>query len=258
MTLRTIANAMMLLSVFMLIGFFVREKIKPIQKLFLPSSLIGGLILLFLGQQMLGVVTVPKELAKMPGVLIDVVMASLVFGVAFNKEKMRSYLDYSCMTMSAYGMQMAVGTALGFLLAKFWPGLPQGWGVMGVFSFHGGHGTAAATAAAFEKLGVEGNMAVGMVLSTIGLIVAMVVGMAIVKYGVRRGWGTYVKEPAAQPDWFYGGVLPEDKQKSVGHTVTTGISINHLAFSIPICLAIIRIICGPTIIPWIRPIMGRV
>ena len=88
MTLRTIANAMMLLSVFMLIGFFVREKIKPIQKLFLPSSLIGGLILLFLGQQMLGVVTVPKELAKMPGVLIDVVMASLVFGVAFNKEKM--------------------------------------------------------------------------------------------------------------------------------------------------------------------------
>ena len=165
MTLRTIANAMMLLSVFMLIGFFVREKIKPIQKLFLPSSLIGGLILLFLGQQMLGVVTVPKELAKMPGVLIDVVMASLVFGVAFNKEKMRSYLDYSCMTMSGYGMQMAVGTALGFLLAKFWPGLPQGWGVMRVFSFHGGHGTAAATAAAFEKLGVEGNMAVGMVLS---------------------------------------------------------------------------------------------
>lgn len=229
MTLRTIVNAMMLLSVFMLIGFFVREKIKPIQKLFLPSSLIGGLILLFLGQQMLGVVTVPKELAKMPGVLIDVVMASLVFGVDFNKEKMRSYLDYSCMTMSGYGMQMAVGTALGFLLAKFWLGLPQGWDVMGVFSFHGGHGTAAATAAAFEKLGVEGNMAVGMVLSTIGLIVAMVVGMAIVKYGVRRGWGTYVKEPAAQPDWFYGGVLPEDKQKSVGHTVTTGISINHLA-----------------------------
>ena len=59
---------------------------------------------------------------------------------------------------------------------------------MGVFSFHGGHGTAAAAAASFEKLGIEGNMAVGMVLSTVGLIVAMVVGMALVNFGVRKGW----------------------------------------------------------------------
>ena len=84
------------------------------------------------------------------------------------------YLDYTCVPMTAYGMQMAVGALLGFLLTKLWPGLPEGWGVMGVFSFHGGHGTAAAAAATFEKLGIDGNMAVGMVLSTFGLIVAMV------------------------------------------------------------------------------------
>ena len=68
---------------------------------------------------------------------------------------------------------------------------------MGVFSFHGGHGTAGAAAATFEELGVEGNMAVGMVLSTFGLIMAMMVGMVLVNYGVRKGWATYVKEPKA-------------------------------------------------------------
>ena len=49
---------------------------------------------------------------------------------------------------------------------------------------------------------------------------------------LRQGWGTYVKEPKKQPDYFYGGVLPEEKRVASGHTVTTGISINHLALSL--------------------------
>ena len=72
-------------------------------------------------------------------------------------------------------------------------------------------------------------MAVGMVLSTLGLIVAMAVGMAIVNFGIRRGWGTYVKEPSRQPDYFYSGILPEEKRTPVGKLVTAPISINHLA-----------------------------
>ncbi len=229
MTVRTFCNDMLLLAVFMLVGFFIREYVKPLQKLFLPSSLIGGLVILILGPQILNVVPVPETYAKVPNVLIDIVMASLVFGVNFNRDRIGSYLDYICVPMTAYGMQMCVGTGLGYLLSNIWPGLPKGWGIMGVFSFHGGHGTASAAAATFESLGIEGNMAVGMVLSTFGLIVSMLVGMILVNYGVRKGWASYVKEPKKQPSWFYGGVLPEENRKPSGHMVTTGISINHLA-----------------------------
>lgn len=229
MTIRTLSNDMLILAVFMLIGFFIREYVKPLQKLFLPSSLIGGLIMLIVGPQVFDFVPVPESFSSIPNVLIDIIMASLVFGVNFNKDRIGSYLDYVCVPMTAYGMQMFVGVGLGYVLSKIWPGLPKGWGVMGVFSFHGGHGTAGAAGATFENLGIEGNMAVGMVLSTIGLIIAMLVGMIIVNYGVRKGWATYVKEPTKQPDWFYGGVLPKESQQSTGHTVTTSISINHLA-----------------------------
>lgn len=229
MTIRSLCNDMLIMAVFLLIGYFVRERAKPLQRLFLPASLIGGVILLAVGQQGAGLLTVPKSFNSVPGVLIDLVMASLIFGVTINREKMHSYFDYMCVPMTTYGMQMCVGTLLGALLMDFWPGLPLGWGVMGVFSFHGGHGTAAAAASSFDKLGIEGNMAVGMVLSTVGLIIAMVVGMAIVNYGVRRGWGTFVKEPTKQPDYFYGGILSKEQQKSVGHLLTTSISINHLA-----------------------------
>ena len=188
MTIKTLCSDMLLLAVFMLMGFFIREYIKPLQKLFLPASLIGGLLILLLGQQVLGVVTVPDSYSGIPNVLIDIVMASLVFGVSFNRDKIFSYLDYVCVPMTAYGLQMCLGTGLGYLLSQIWPGLPKGWGIMGVFSFHGGHGTAGAAAATFEELGVEGNMAVGMVLSTFGLIMAMMVGMVLVNYGVRKGW----------------------------------------------------------------------
>ena len=223
MTVSSLCNDMLILAVFMLAGFFIREIFKPVQKLFLPSSLIGGLLLLLLGHQAMGIIAVPESFHELPGVLIDIVMASLVFGVNFNREKISSYLDYSCVTMTSYGMQMCLGVGLGWVLSKIWTGLPQGWGVMGVFSFHGGHGTAAAAASAFQKLGVDGNMAVGMVLSTFGLIFAMVVGMAMVNYGIRKGWGTYVKEPKKQPSYFYGGTLPQEKRAASGHTVTTAI-----------------------------------
>lgn len=229
MMVESLRNDMLLLAVFMLIGFGVREVIKPLQRLFLPSSLIGGLLLLLLGQQALDVIIVPESFQEIPGVLIDIVLASLVFGVNFDKKKMASYLDYSCITMVSYGMQLCLGVGLGWVLSRIWKGLPLGWGVMGVFSFHGGHGTAAAAAASFENIGIEGNMAVGMVLSTFGLVIAMTVGTVLVNYGVRKGWGTFVKNSESQPDSFFGGTLPERERKPVGHLVTTSISINHLA-----------------------------
>lgn len=228
MTVSSLLNDVLLLAVFLLIGFFIREKIKVLQKLFIPASLFGGIILLILGNQVLGLVEIPESFSSMPNVLVDVVLASLVFGVDFNKAKFVSYIDYSCVTMSSYGMQMMVGVILGSSLSKIWTGLPKGWGVMGVFSFHGGHGTAAAAASEFSKLGVEGNMAVGMVLATFGLVFAMLIGMLIVNIGVRKGWAIYVKVSGNQPSYIFGGLLPEEKRTSTGHLVTSSIGINHL------------------------------
>lgn len=237
MTVSSFLSDMLILAVFMLLGFLIREKIRFLQKLFIPSALVGGLIMLILGQQVFGVIEVPESFNAIPSVLIDIVLTSLVFGVSFNKDKIISYIDYSCVTMSSYGMQLAIGVLLGSGLSKIWTGLPKGWGVMGVFAFHGGHGTAAAAASEFEKYGIDGNMAVGMVLSTFGLIFAMVIGMIIVNYGVRKGWATYVKEPKNQPDYHYGGILPEEKKSATGHLVTSSIGINHLALQMAWLLA---------------------
>ncbi len=229
MTVASLFSDMILIGVFMLAGFFVREVVKPIQKLFLPASLIGGMIALIIGQQALGLVEIPKSFSSFSSVLIAPIMAALLFGVTINKEKMVGYLDYICVEQGIYGMQMCVGAGLGALLAVVWPGLPKGWGAMGVFAFQGGHGNAGAAAETFEGLGVPENLSIGMVLATFGLIVAMLVGMIVVNIGVRKGWAKYVKDPQKQPAWYYGGALPEEKRAGIGSTVTSSISINHLA-----------------------------
>ena len=87
MTVASLFSDMILIGVFMLAGFFVREIVKPIQKLFLPASLIGGLLALILGQQMLGLVEIPESFSKFSNVLIAPIMAALLFGVTINRKK---------------------------------------------------------------------------------------------------------------------------------------------------------------------------
>lgn len=49
---------------------------------------------------------------------------------------------------------------------------------VGVDCFYwGGHGAATSSGTLFEELGIEGMLSVGLILATLGLIVAMVVGI---------------------------------------------------------------------------------
>lgn len=232
MTLSALQDDLIIFGVFLIIGFILREWIKPLQKLFLPASVIGGVVALVSGQQLLGWVNIPESFSSFSGVLINLVMTTLIFGITMNTKRLKSYMDYSAISLGIYGVQSALGIIIGSLLLIFWPMMPQGWGVMGVFSFYGGHGTAGATGAVFEELGVAGNLGIGMILATIGLMVAIVVGMIIINIGVRKGWTQYIDRPKSRPDWFYGGTLPKEQQKSIGTEKVTSISINGLAFQL--------------------------
>lgn len=232
MTVASIYEDLVIFGLLLLGGFFLREVIKPLQKLYLPASLIGGVLGLILGPQVFGFIPKPESFSSFSGTLINLMLTGIVFGVMVNKEKITSYLDYSFANQSVYGMQMALGPIVGLLLAGIWPTLPESWGIMGLYAFHGGHGTAATAGTLFNELGVADNQTAGAVLATIGLIVAMTVGMAMVNFGIRKGWAKYVKEPNSQPAWALGGPLPEDKRSSIGSTVTTSIGVNHLALQL--------------------------
>ena len=163
----------MLLSVFWMVGFLVREIVKPLQKLLIPASVIGGTIALILGPQVLNFVTIPDSFSEMPSQMINFVLAAMIFGTALNKEKVKGYLSYTDAIVMTYGLQLALGVFLGIVFRKIWTSLPQGWGIMGLFAFWGGHGTVAAAGSLFEELGIPDNQGLGMILATIGLITSI-------------------------------------------------------------------------------------
>ena len=221
---------LLFLCVFLVIGFGQRETIKPFKKIYLPASVIGGTLLLIIGQQGFNLVTIPSSFSKFAGVLIDLIMCALVFGITFSVDKVKSYADYCCVAFSMYGMQIAVGTLLGILFAPLWPSMPEGWGVMGPFCFYGGHATAAAAGAVFEQLGVKGNTDLGMIFSTIGVLAAMIIGMLIVNIGIAKGQTAFIHSDGGKNNNLMQTFLPKEKQKPIGFEKVSPIAINGLAF----------------------------
>ena len=245
MTLASLFTDVTILGVLLLVGFIVRELIKPIQKIYIPSAVIAGAIGLILGPQVLGIIDIPESFAGMSGVLISLIMAATVFGTKIDKSRVRGYLDYTFVTTSNYGLQLAAGVGLGIAMKAIWSELPHGWGIMGVFSFWGGHGTAGAAGAVFAEQGILDNLGIGMILSTVGLMSAIIVGMVIVNWGLRKGYGGYTKR-ANTDDPTLGGVLPKELQQPIGTEKTFASGINGLALQFSFLMA--SMFLGTTII----------
>lgn len=242
MTVASLLVDIQIISVFMILGFILREVFKPLQRLYIPTSMLGGFLALIAGQQVLGLVNIPKSMGSLSGTLIGVVLTCIVYGITFEKSRIRNYIDYTMVIISVYGAQLLFGVPLGILLQKFWPALPDGWGTMGVFSFWGGHGTASAAGATFDKLGVEGNFGLGMILSTIGLMAAVTVGIVMVNWGIRKGYAAYTQVPVeGVDDPTLRGVLPKELQKPIGLVKTSPNGINALVFQLSMIMACILV-----------------
>lgn len=89
--------------------------------------------------------------------LITVVTTSVVFGIDINLERLKSDIDYTLACNVMYGYQLLVGTLVGAALCLIWPALPEGWGIMGVFAYFGGHGTALGGGGCLRAVGDRGD-----------------------------------------------------------------------------------------------------
>lgn len=240
MTMETLFNDLILFGLLLMLGFAVREIAVPLQKLFLPASIIGGIAGLILGQQVLGIVEIPESFGSFSTQAMKIMMTCVPLGITVTAKRIAQHFDFTFGNMIMYGMQLIVGTSIGILFMKLWPGLPEGWGLLGVYAYFGSHGSVATAAELLEEQGSVGAMDIGMVLATFGVLFSMIVGMAIVNFGVRRGWATFVKEPGKQPKEFYCGPLPPEKRESIGQSTTSSIAVSPIVFHlgiIAVCFA---------------------
>lgn len=177
MTLASLFMDVMVICLLLIGGFIIRSYCKPLQKLFLPASVVGGILGLILGDQVLGLITIPESFPDFNGVLMRIIMTCVVLGISVNASKMLEHMDYALTNIFLYGSQMILGVLIMMFFSMFIPGMPEGWGILSTFAYFGSHGNAAAAGAVMEDMGVEGAVDIGMVLATGGLVWSMVVGI---------------------------------------------------------------------------------
>ena len=224
----------------LLAGKFIRVKVRIIQKLFIPPSLIAGVLGLTFGPNGLGWLPFSDNIGTYPAILIAAVFAALAISSEEIKVREVAHRVGPLWVYSQFGMlfQWAVMGLAGLTIFKLlWPELNDAFGIMLPTGFYGGHGTAAAIGSAFESLGWDEAASLGMTTATIGVILALIGGLFIIKIATRKGETSYLAQFEDLPNELRSGLMPKEKRSPSGEETISPISMDSLTFHIALVVA---------------------
>ncbi|TVQ23521.1 MAG: sodium:glutamate symporter [Leptolyngbya sp. DLM2.Bin15] len=235
--LRTAMFSFILLALLLLVGRLIKQKIPWCQRLYLPASIVAGVIGLLLGPGVLGAIAtsiggedtllsgglfssdIRTVWSQMPGVFINVVFAALFLGESIPAPR---DIWRKAAPQVVFGQTLAWGQYVVGILATILILIPL-FDINPIaaslieIGFEGGHGTAGGMVETFTELGFDdgGDLALG--LATVGIISGIVCGTALADWGRRKGHVSMlnrdVMEPAEIPDLNVLAETPEIRQQ---------------------------------------------
>ena len=258
--LTQLLQALSLLSVLLLIGTFLRAKVKLFQSLYLPASVIGGFIGMIISPEIFGRFSnysISEEWIKtyslLPGILSVPIFAAIPLGMFLNENKNIKSM-YPSKVLICFGLfqcasmsQSAIGYVTNMFFSKINPQLNmyRTFGYELSAGFAGGHGLAAATGKLLEGFGIpqwEIAQGVALTTATIGLIGGIVFGIIFINLAVRKNKTKIIKRinDNADKSMEVGYNKDINKQNSLGRETFLSSSIETITFH----LAIIFTVCG--------------
>lgn len=223
-------------SVLILVGQFIRAKIRFFQEFFIPASMIAGFLGLLLGKQFLNVIPF-SSIGSYAGVLIIIVFAVVGIngfgsgGKGTGKATAERVISFTFYRFAVYFLQFALPIAFALTVLKaVVPDLNPGFGVLLASGFTGGHGTAAAVGSTFAKLGWAEASDLGMTFATIGILTGVFGGLAWIKIGTQKGWTAYIKDFKYISGDLKTGLVAKENRTSMGEETISSVSLDTLAF----------------------------
>lgn len=239
-TLWDVLTDLGLLSLLLLVGMVLRARLIFLQRSFMPASIIAGILGLILGPNGFQIIPFSDFIGTYPSVLIAIVFASIpLSSEKFNWRKVMdkvggfwSYSQIIMLLMWGIGLMFA----LIFLVPTF--NVHDGFGLLLAAGFVGGHGTAAALGDAFAQQGWEEATSLAMTSATIGAIVAIGVGLLLIRSAANKGEANYISRFEELPTEYRTGLLPKEKRTSMGNDTVSSISIDPLVFHLALVLLV--------------------
>lgn len=195
--------ALVIIALVLLLSNALRLWLPWLRRLFLPSSVIGGLLLLLLGPDVIGRFMPPifaespglfpayvqESWTALPGLLINVVFAALFIGTAIPGLRtiwLRAGPQVVVGQTMAWG-QYVVGLTLALLVLVPIFNMNPMVGALIEIGFEGGHGTAAGMADTFADLGFEEGADLALGLATVGIVSGVLIGTIMINIAARKG-----------------------------------------------------------------------
>src|SRR5215510_4043952 len=209
-----VGASLIVLSLVFASAALIRRWSSPLRKLYIPTAVIGGFLVLGLGPEGLGRLIggtglFPENVfaiwRQMPGYFVTAMSASLLLGEHLPPlRKIWSISGAHVIMISVMSMgQFAVGGTLVWFLLEPLFGINRKAGALLEMSFNGGHGTLAGLTPVLQQYGVGDLLNVGLGLATIGIVSGIVVGTTLVNYAVRSPSISVVRQNPTSPDEDY-------------------------------------------------------
>ncbi|HEY1304117.1 MAG TPA: sodium/glutamate symporter [Vicinamibacterales bacterium] len=206
-----IGLAFVILSLVFAGAALVRRWSRPLRKLFLPTAVIGGFLVLGLGPEGMGrlighsgvfpdhTFAVWKQL---PGVLINVLCAALLLGERL--PPIRTIWNISGPHVIMAGIMSAGQFAVAGIVVLLVLGPVFGFspkaGALIELSFAGGHGTLAGLTPVLLKYDAGELLDVGLGLATIGMVSGVIIGTMLVNYAINSPSIPIARQNPTTPD----------------------------------------------------------
>ncbi len=248
-----IGFALLLIGPLLLVGKAIRLQVPLAQKLFLPSSIIAGLLALLVGPDLFGVVAewlgtdrfreaglfgedVFAVWEELPGLLISVVFATLFLGsrIPHVRQIGRMAGPQLSLGITLGAGQYVIGILLGILVLAPVFGMNPMAGALIEIGFEGGHGTAAGLGETFEELGFPEGEDLALGLATIGILSGVLVGVALINWAARTGRSELLAEDAKAPASTQRGVYDQEDRRAAAQLTVRPASIEPLALHVGI------------------------
>lgn len=191
--------AILIVCALALIGLAVRRAVPPLAWLYVPASVVAGLIGFAL-VQIAARNDVPgfdeirpalDLLRNWPTTLIAIVFAGLLIerpGKSF-QHAIRAAARQGLMVWIIVFGQVVIGVLATALIVRQFQDVPLAFGQVIEAGFAGGHGTATSMGVVFrEQFKFPAGLDIALFVATFGLIWGSLSGIALVNLGVRLGW----------------------------------------------------------------------
>lgn len=220
-----------LAGLLLLVGYYLRAKVKVLQTFFIPVSVVAGVVGLLLGEQVLGRISPicihwSENVSSFANPLLAILFVSQFLTLRINPKMIKKCSIVYLISGTVIFIQVLFAAPVVKLF-----GVPDGFTLLPIAAFYGAHGIPGMVAGVFQNLNYwnyDEAFSVGNTFATIGMLYGVIGGIIMINIAARKGWLVGKKAGQLNQEEMTGYVQKSDRKLFMSG-VSSNVAVDPLA-----------------------------